>query len=126
MGRWTQSPPSVLHSPPRIGAGSSGNRQAVKRAIAKTIGASLEGESESNIQRVHDNGFVMARKRLYMTATPRIYGDRAKGRANKNRITPASLGNEQVYGPEFHRLSFGRAIELGILSQHKVIIFNVD
>ena len=68
----------------------------------------------------------MARKRLYMTATPRIYGDRAKSRANENRITPASLGNEQVYGPEFHRLGFGRAIELGILSQHKVIIFNVD
>ena len=61
-----------------------------------------------------------------MTATPRIYGDRAKRKANENRLTIASMDNEQVYGPEFHRLGFGRAIELGILSPYKVVIFNVD
>ena len=61
-----------------------------------------------------------------MTATPRIYGDRAKRKANENLLTIASMDNEQVYGPEFHRLGFGRAIELGILSQYKVVIFNVD
>ena len=92
----------------------------------RTTGASLVGETESNFQRVHDNGFVAADKRLYMTATPRIYGDRAKRKANENRLTLASMDNEQVYGPEFHRLGFGRAIELGILSQYKVVIFNVD
>ena len=92
----------------------------------RTTGASLVGESESNFQRVHDNGFVAAGKRLYMTATPRIYGDRAKRKANENLLTIASMDNEQVYGPEFHRLGFGRAIELGILSQYKVVIFNVD
>ena len=92
----------------------------------RTTGASLVGESESNFQRVHDNGFVAADKRLYMTATPRIYGDRAKRKANENLLTIASMDNEQVYGPEFHRLGFGRAIELGILSQYKVVIFNVD
>ena len=92
----------------------------------RTTGASLVGESESNFQRIHDNDFVAADKRLYMTATPRIYGDRAKRKANENRLTLASMDNEQVYGPEFHRLGFGRAIELGILSQYKVVIFNVD
>ena len=92
----------------------------------RTTGVSLVGQSESNFQRVHDNGFVAADKRLYMTATPRIYGDRAKRKANENRLTVASMDNEQVYGPEFHRLGFGRAIELGILSQYKVVIFNVD
>ena len=92
----------------------------------RTTGVSLVGESESNFQRVHDNGFVAADKRLYMTATPRIYGDRAKRKANENLLTIASMDNEQVYGPEFHRLGFGRAIELGILSQYRVVIFNVD
>ena len=92
----------------------------------RTTGVSLVGESESNFQRVHDNNFVASGKRLYMTATPRIYGDRAKRKANENRLTLASMDNEQVYGPEFHRLGFGRAIELGILSQYKVVIFNVD
>ena len=92
----------------------------------RTTGVSLVGQSESNFQRVHNNDFVSADKRLYMTATPRIYGDRAKRKANENLLTIASMDNEQVYGPEFHRLGFGRAIELGILSQYKVVIFNVD
>ncbi len=92
----------------------------------RTTGVSLAGRDESNFQRVHDNGFVAADKRLYMTATPRIYGDRAKRKANENRLTVASMDDEATYGPEFHRLGFGKAIELGILSQYKVVIFNVD
>ena len=92
----------------------------------RTTGVSLLGQSESNFQRVHDDHFVAAQKRLYMTATPRIYGDRAKRKANENRLTIASMDNEDVYGPELHRLGFGRAIELEILSPYKVVIFNVD
>ena len=92
----------------------------------RTTGASLAGQSESNFQRVHDDSFIAGRKRLYMTATPRIYGDQAKRKANENRGTLASMDNEQMYGPEFHRLGFGKAIELGILSPYKVVIFNVD
>ena len=67
----------------------------------RTTGVSLLGQSESNFQRVHDDHFVAANKRLYMTATPRIYGDRAKRKANENRLTIASMENEDVYGPEF-------------------------
>ena len=92
----------------------------------RTTGVSLVGTSESNFQRVHDNGFIPAEKRLYMTATPRIYGDRAKRKANENLLTIASMDNQDKYGPEFHRLGFGRASELGILSPYKVVIFNVD
>ena len=36
------------------------------------------------------------------------------------------MDDESIYGPEFHRLGFGRAIELGILSDYKVLIFDVD
>ena len=84
------------------------------------------GASESNFQRVHDNGFISSDKRLYMTATPRIYGDRAKRKANENLLTIASMDDESKYGPEFHRLGFGQASDLGILSPYKVVIFNVD
>ena len=92
----------------------------------RTTGVSLVGASESNFQRVHDNGFISAHKRLYMTATPRIYGDRAKRRANENLLTIASMDDQTKYGSEFHRLGFGQASELGILSPYKVVIFNVD
>ena len=92
----------------------------------RTTGVSLVGQSESNFQQVHDNGFIAAKKRLYMTATPRIYGDRAKRKANENLLTIASMDDQTKYGPEFHRLGFGRASELGILSPYKVVIFNVN
>ena len=93
----------------------------------RTTGVSLVGnDSESNFQRVHNNGFISADKRLYMTATPRIYGDRAKRKANENLLTIASMDDETKYGPAFHRLGFGQASELGILSPYKVVIFNVD
>ena len=92
----------------------------------RTTGVSLVGQNESGFQRIHDHGFIAGRKRLYMTATPRIYGDRAKRKANESQLTVASMDNERQYGPEFHRLGFGQAIELGILSPYKVIIFNVD
>ena len=87
---------------------------------------SLVGQNESGFQRIHDHEFIAGHKRLYMTATPRIYGDRAKRKANESQLTVASMDDESQYGPEFHRLGFGQAIELGILSPYKVIIFNVD
>ena len=92
----------------------------------RTTGVSLVGKNESGFQRIHDNEFIAGHKRLYMTATPRIYGDRAKRKANESQLTVASMDDESQYGPEFHRLGFGQAIELKILSPYKVIIFNVD
>lgn len=93
----------------------------------RTTGATLVGEAESNFRRVHDNDFIVGAKRLYMTATPRIYGDAARRRANDDgRVTLSSMDDEGLYGPEFHRLGFGKAVEMGILSDYKVLIFDVD
>ena len=95
----------------------------------RTTGVSarrLTGQDESNFQRVHDNAFIAGMKRLYMTATPRIYGDRARRKANDEQLVLASMDDERLYGPEFHRLGFGQAVELGILTPYKVVIFNVD
>ena len=94
----------------------------------RTTGISLAGREESTFQRVHDSGFIAGKKRLYMTATPRIYSDRAKRKATDSNLTTAvaSMDDRTLYGPEFHRLGFGQAVELGILSPYKVLIFNVD
>ena len=75
---------------------------------------------------MHDNGFIKGLKRLYMTATPRIYGDSAKRKANDEQLTLASMDDGSVYGPEFYRLGFGAAVDRGILSEYKVVILDVD
>jgi len=86
----------------------------------------LTDDDESNFQRIHKNEIIAGRKRLYMTATPRIYGDRAQRKANERRATLVSMDDEKIYGPEFHRLGFGKAVEMNILSDYKVVILDVD
>ncbi|MDE2820233.1 MAG: DEAD/DEAH box helicase family protein [Chloroflexota bacterium] len=86
----------------------------------------LTEDDESNFQLIHNDDFIAGRKRLYMTATPRIYGDRAQRKANERRVTLVSMDDEKIYGPEFHRLGFGKAVEMGILSDYKVVILDID
>ncbi len=95
----------------------------------RTTGVQRRGmtsEDESGFRRVHDNGFIKGLKRLYMTATPRIYGDSAKRKANDEQLTLASMDDGSMYGPEFYRLGFGAAVDRGILSEYKVVILDVD
>ena len=93
----------------------------------RTTGAKgLTESDESNFQRVHDDTFIAGKKRLYMTATPRIYGDQARRKANENKLTLASMDDLCIYGPESHRLGFGKAVEMGILSDYKVVILDID
>ena len=44
----------------------------------RTTGVTLADEDESPFVRVHDNAYIQGSKRLYMTATPRIYDDATK------------------------------------------------
>lgn len=92
----------------------------------RTTGVTLSDEDESYFVKVHDDNFIHAKKRLYMTATPRIYGDAAKGKANSVNAELCSMDDESIYGPEFHRLSFSDAIKQDLLSDYKVLVLAVD
>ena len=93
----------------------------------RTTGA-LRGDEGSSFLLVHDDQEVRARKRLYMTATPRIYSETAQLKAKEEDIYVASMDNEQQYGPEFHRLGFAEALDTldekgePLLSDYKVTI----
>ena len=91
----------------------------------RTTGAHLAGEASSFVL-VHDAGKVRAAKRLYMTATPRIYAETAKLKAKEEDVYVASMDNESQYGPEFHRLSFAEAVEADLLSDYKVTILAIS
>lgn len=92
----------------------------------RTTGVTLAGEDESAFVRVHDNDYIKAKKRLYMTATPRIYGEDSKEKANQASAVLCSMDDESIYGKELHRLGFGDAVEQGLLSDYKVLILTVD
>ncbi len=92
----------------------------------RTTGMTLAGHDESAFVRVHDNDYLAADRRLYMTATPRIYNEDTKTDAKNAAAVVASMDDEQTFGPEFHRLGFGRAVEHGLLTDYKVLILTID
>jgi predicted helicase len=92
----------------------------------RTTGVTLAHDDESAFVRVHDPNYIRGRRRLYMTATPRIYDDSSKTKAGEANATLASMDNESLYGPEFHRLSFGEAVARDLLTDYKVLVLAVD
>jgi predicted helicase len=93
----------------------------------RTTGAKLAGEEiESTFTRIHENAFVKGKKRLYMTATPRIYDEASKSKAAEGSVAICSMDDETKYGPEFHYLGFGTAVANDLLTDYKVLVLAVD
>ena len=91
----------------------------------RTTGAK-ELNQPSAFTRVHDNDYVKSNFRLYQTATPRIYSETAKKKATEMSVVISSMDDEEIYGKEIYRLSFGRAVDLGVLSDYKVSVLAVS
>jgi len=79
-----------------------------------------------NFQEFHDETRLHAGKRLYMTATPRIYTERSKRKLAQHDINVVDMGDYRVYGPELHRLPFAKAVENRMLSDYRVIVLGVS
>jgi predicted helicase len=92
----------------------------------RTTGLTLPGEDPSDFNKVHHNHIVKAKKRLYMTATPRVYGEASKTKADENSAVLFSMDDPDIYGPEFYRLGFGKAVDKDLLSEYKVLIVAVE
>jgi predicted helicase len=91
----------------------------------RTAGATAADDDASAFVTVHDDAVVPGIKRLYMTATPRVYMPAAKTDATEHDVTVASMDDPEVFGPEFHRLGFGEAVTHGLLADYRVLIMTV-
>ncbi len=85
-----------------------------------------DDREESRFLRVHDNSFIRSRKRLYMTATPKIYGSAPKQQAEAGEAVLYSMDDERIFGPELASISFTTAIDLHCLVDYKVIVLTMD
>jgi len=92
----------------------------------RTTGVTLSGDDESAFVRVHKPDFLAAKRRLYMTATPKIFADESKTKADEAGAEIASMDDQALFGPEFHRLGFGEAVSQGLLADYKVMVLAVD
>jgi hypothetical protein len=92
----------------------------------RTTGVKLSTKDESNFIKIHNDEFIRGQKRLYMTATPRLYGENAQIKASKNDCVLCSMDDETLYGQEFYRVNFSYAVQNGILTDYKVLVLTVS
>ena len=92
----------------------------------RTTGVERPEDDTSPFVLVHDRKRIRAGKRIYMTATPRLYTEGAKTKAADHGVDVFSMDDETVYGPELHRLPFSRAVEQGLLSDYKVVVLTLS
>nr|WP_312826863.1 type ISP restriction/modification enzyme [Brucella anthropi] len=92
----------------------------------RTTGATLAGEDESNFVKVHNQDFIAGKKRLYMTATPRVFGEAVKSKASEASAVLCSMDDESLYGGILFARGFGWAVENGLLTDYKVMVLAVD
>ena len=88
----------------------------------RTTGIEDSGDKTSPFVLVHDTDRIRAKKRLYMTATSRLYTEGAKAKAARHDIEVFSMDEPETYGPEFYRLPFSTAVEQDLLSDYKVVV----
>lgn len=92
----------------------------------RTTGITFGDEDESTFVKVHDAAYIRSVKRLYMTATPRIYSDAAEAKAEQANARPYGMNKEEWYGPELHVITFSEAVRRGLLVDYKVIVLSVE
>lgn len=92
----------------------------------RTTGVTLAGDYEKDFTKVHNANFIKAKKRLYMTATPRLYSDDIKSKAAQAEAVLCSMDDPKLYGEEIYRIGFGEAVERGLLTDYKVLILTLS
>ena len=84
------------------------------------------GKADSIYSTGLDDDLIPSRKRLFMTATPRMYSENTKTKAAENDIEITSMDDEKIFGPVLYKLTFSDAIKLNELSDYQVVIVGVD
>lgn len=85
----------------------------------------LTGKNDAEFATALDETKIPAKKRLFMTATPRTYTPSVKAKASERGVEITSMDDETVFGKELHKLSFGQAIEKELLTDYRVVIVGV-
>ncbi len=94
----------------------------------RTVGAmysSNERDDKNAFTLCHSDEHIKSKKRLYMTATPKVYSESSKAKAKESDNAIYSMDDESIFGEEIYTLNFERAIALDLLTDYKVIILAV-
>lgn len=86
----------------------------------------LAGKTTSEFSIALDNKRLRAKKRLFATATPKVYATSVKKSAESRGIEIVSMEDGGAFGEAFFKLPFGEAIRRGLLTDYRVVVIGVD
>lgn len=95
----------------------------------RTTGYEEPGVSKKDVSafvKVHDNSIIKGAKRLYMTATERIYGTEAKDKRDQQGFVLTSMDDEGIYGRTAHEITFAEAVENHLLCDYRVVVLAIS
>ncbi|MGL2887447.1 DEAD/DEAH box helicase family protein [Helicobacter pylori] len=120
--------PSALRIKEVQEAGLGGIDLIICDEAHRTVGAmysSNERDDKNAFTLCHSDANIKATKRLYMTATPKVYSESSKAKAKEKDNVIYSMDDEEIFGEEIYTLNFSKAIALDLLTDYKVIILAV-
>ncbi|WQU81734.1 DEAD/DEAH box helicase [Helicobacter pylori] len=109
-------------------AGLNGIDLVICDEAHRTVGAmysSNERDDKNAFTLCHSDEHIKATKRLYMTATPKVYSESSKAKAKEKDNIIYSMDDEEIFGEEIYTLNFSKAIALDLLTDYKVIILAI-
>jgi superfamily II DNA or RNA helicase len=116
---------STYQSSPQVAAAMTGREPGFDLAVADEAHR-CTGRVSGEFSTILDDKAIRARRRLFMTATPRYFTGRVVKEAAELDLEVASMDDEARFGPVLHRLTFGEAIEKDLLSDYQVAVVVVD
>ena len=86
------------------------------------------GDRNSYFGLVHEDSNIRIKKRVYMTATPRVLAEQIKTKLGDKAKYLADMSDIKTFGPELFlpRMSFAQAIKEKILCDYKIIAIGIS
>jgi superfamily II DNA or RNA helicase len=131
IATWLRRPgPSIVfstyQSSPRIAeAMGDASIPAFDLIVADEAHNIVTAESTSAFRTVIDGDRLRARRRLFATATEKLFSDRVKSKAADEGIDVISMDDEAQFGPMAHQISFAQAIDLQLITDYQIVIAEI-
>ncbi|WP_270983288.1 type ISP restriction/modification enzyme [Campylobacter helveticus] len=101
---------------------SVGAMYSLSKSERDSMVGDMGDDALNNFTICHNDEHIKAKKRLYMTATPKVYKEGSKAKAEDKDNDVFSMDDEKVFGEQIYDINFSKAIEQNLLSDYKVII----
>jgi superfamily II DNA or RNA helicase len=120
---------STYQSSPRIAAAQSERGVPHFDLVVADEAHRCAGKVDNAFGTVLDEKLIKSKRRLFATATPRIYTTRIKKNAKESGYEVVDMGDEKRFGKPLHTLTFEKAINYkpnSLLTDYQVVVVAVD